>query len=260
MIIVGGILISINQKTENALKILGLTDYEIQAYIATMSLISATATEISVESKVPRSKVYTILNSLERKGFIEIIKGKPLKFQVIAPSEVFEKSRSYIKEQLDEAENELKFIYEDQIPNVPAPIWLVHGAEKNLKKEIEIISRAKESIFILEGLMFKNELEELKDSLEKAIKRGVNIRAVFRDSYENREIIKEIENLNLEMKKTNTPLIKVIIRDKKEMLISFCKIKENKPIPQTSMGIWNQYNEFVEMIYGVYNYVWTIEL
>lgn len=227
-----------------------------------MSLISATATEISHESKVPRSKVYTILKSLSTKGFIEIINGKPLKFQVIPPNEVFEKSRSYIKEQLDEAENELKFIYEDQIPNVPAPIWLINGAEKNMKKEIEIISRAKESIFILGGLTFERELEDLKNSLEKAIKRGVHVRAVLKDSYENDEIdiIKEISELNLEMKTTKTPLIKVIIRDKKEMLISFCKIKENKPIPQTAIGIWNQYNEFVEMIYGVYNYVWTVEL
>lgn len=253
---------SINQKTLNALKILGLTDYEIQAYIATMSLISATATEISLESKVPRSKVYVVLKSLSKKGFVEIINGKPLKFNVIPPKEVFEKSRDYIKEQLDEAENELSFIYQDQIPNVPAPIWLINGAEKNLKKEMEIISRAKESIFILEGLMFKGEAPLLKDKLEKTIKKGVHVRAIINESYENEEadITKEIDKLNLELKITKTPFIKLIIRDKKEMLITFCKIKENKPIPNTAMGIWNQYNEFVEMIDGVYNYIWTTEL
>lgn len=54
----GGIKISVNRKTIDALKILGLTDYEIQAYAATISIISGTATEISLESNVPRSKIY----------------------------------------------------------------------------------------------------------------------------------------------------------------------------------------------------------
>lgn len=251
---------SVNQKTINALKILGLTEYEIQAYIATMSLISATATEISLESKVPRSKVYAVLKSLSKKGFVEIINGKPLKFNVVPPNEVFEKSRSYIKEQLDEAENELNFIYQDQIPSVPAPIWLINGSEKNLKKEMEIISRAKESIFILGGLMFKDESRLLKDNLEKAIKKGVHVRSIFNEPYGEEDIIKEISKLNLEMKITQTPFIKLVIRDKKEMLITFCKIKENKPLPKTAMGVWNQYNEFVEMIYGIYNDIWSTEL
>jgi sugar-specific transcriptional regulator TrmB len=59
---------------------------------------------------------------------------------VIPPHEIFEKSRNQMKEQLDDAENELNFIYENQIPKVPAPMWLIHGPEKIVKKEIEIIS------------------------------------------------------------------------------------------------------------------------
>jgi hypothetical protein len=33
-------------------------------------------------------------------------------------------------------------IYENQIPKVPAPLWILHGSEKLVKKELEIISRA----------------------------------------------------------------------------------------------------------------------
>ena len=83
--------ISVNQNTIIALKSLGLSDYEIKAYIANISIISGTAAEISLSSNVPRSKVYEVLKNLAKKGFIEIQRGKPLKFNAIHPHEIFEK-------------------------------------------------------------------------------------------------------------------------------------------------------------------------
>ena len=192
------------------------------------------------------------------------MRGKPLKFNVIPPHEVFEKSRNQIKEQLDEAENELNVIYENQIPEVPAPIWLVHGSEKSVKKEIEIISRAKSSLFIMGGFLFKDEAPKLKESLDKTIKRGVQVRAVlapFCDIDNDKiDIMKEIGELDCQMKIFQLPHIKLVVRDEKEMLITFCKIKDKKIISQTAIGIWNQYSEFVETISGVYNFIWATEL
>ncbi|MEN6291713.1 MAG: helix-turn-helix domain-containing protein [Methanobacterium sp.] len=135
-----------NRNTITALKSLGLSDYEIKAYVANISLISATASELSLSSNVPRSKIYEVLKSLEKKGFVEIQRGKPLKFNVIPPNEIFGKSRKQINKQLDEAEGELNLIYENQIPKVPAPMWLIHSPDKIVKKEIELISRAQKSI------------------------------------------------------------------------------------------------------------------
>lgn len=56
------------------------------------------------------------------------------------------------------------------------------------------------------------------------------------------------------------PLIKVVIRDEKEMLMTVSKIKDKKIMPQTSIGLWNQYSELVETIGGLYNFIWTTEL
>jgi len=255
--------LTVNKNTIKALKNLGLSDYETKAYIANISLISATATEISLESNVPRSKIYEVLKSLAKKGFVEIEKGKPLKFNVVPPHEIFEKSRREIKERLDGAETELNFIYENQIPKVPAPIWLVNGPEKNVNKELEIISRAKNSLFILGGFMFQNEIPELKERLNKVIKRGVTTKIVLAPSCtiddDKIDIVKEIGELDCEMKIFQVPHIKIVIRDEKEMVITFCKRIENNLISQTAIGIWNQHNEFVETISGVYNFIWTAE-
>ena len=63
---------NISRETLDALKTLGLTDYETRIYISLNSIISGTATEISQAPQVPRSRVYTILKSLSKKGFLEI--------------------------------------------------------------------------------------------------------------------------------------------------------------------------------------------
>jgi sugar-specific transcriptional regulator TrmB len=255
---------SINQNTTSALKTMGLTDYEIQAYVALASLISGTAAQISEASGVPRSRTYEILKNLQKKGFIEVVRGKPLKFNIVPPQDVFEKARGRIVEEMDQAEAELNIIYENQIPKVPAPIWLIHGVDKIVKKEIEIIGRAKDSIFIMGGSMFKDELEQLETSLNKAIRRGINTRVIAAPycivDDERINISQEIDGFNCEKKIFPIPFLKVIIRDKNEMLLIFCKFSGNSVISKTAIGIWNQYTEIVETIAGFYNIIWNTDL
>lgn len=251
----------LNRETSEALRLMGLTDYETQTYIALNSLISANATEISIAANVPRSKVYQILKNLEEKGFIEMSRGKPLKFTVVPPHEVFHKSKNHIKEVMELAEAEINQVYESQIPKVPAPIWLVHGKDKIVKKELEIISRAEDSLFVMGGLMFPEEPAKLKLNLEKATKKGVNVRLLTASKCKVDDVevpIKEIiEDAPLEIKFFPVPFIKLIVRDKKEMLIVFCKVSGDTALSETAIAIWNQYQEFVDIITGFYDFIWN---
>ncbi|MBP2045413.1 TrmB family transcriptional regulator [Methanobacterium aggregans] len=256
--------IPVEKETLNALKTMGLTDYETRAYVALTSVISGTATELSEASNVPRSKIYVVLKSLVKKGFVEMSRGKPLQFTVIPPHEVFKRSRNEIKETMDKAEAELNMVYETQIPNVPAPIWLVHGPEKIVNKELEIISRAEESLIIMAGFMFKEEPPKLKEVIQKAIKRGVNVRIIIMPhSIVDEEMIdvsQVLQNLDCDLKLLQIPNIKMVLRDKKEMIMAFSKFSGESAVSKTSIGIWNQYREFVETIEGMYEFVWNNEL
>lgn len=243
---------------------MGLTDYESQAYLSLASLISANAFEISEASGVPRSRTYDVLKSLQKKGFVDITRGKPLKYSVVPPQDVFERSRQDIKDQMEEAESEIKTIYEDQIPKFQAPIWLIYGTDKIVKKEIEIISRAKNTLHIAAGLMFQDEIPKLDEGLQKALKRGVQTRIISAPysitDGKKIDISSGISGLDCEIKTFQIPYLKAIIRDKKEMLLVFCKFSEGSVISQTAIGVWNQYTEFVETIAELYNLVWTMDL
>ena len=213
---------------------------------------------------MPLSRTYDVLKSLHKKGFLEITRGKPLIYRVVPPQDVFEKSRMKIKEELDDAESEVINIYESQISKSPAPIWLIYGPDKIVKKELEIIGRAKSTLHIAAGFMFNEEVEKLNESLNKSLKRGVQTR-IIAAPYSITDgkkicISEDIKKLDCEIKTFQIPFIKVIIRDKKEMLLIFCKFNDGNVISQTAIGVWNQYTEFVETITDLYNLVWTMDL
>ena len=72
-------------------KIFDLNLYEVKVWTALLSRGTSTAGELSNISDVPRSRTYDILESLEKKGFIIMRLGKPIKFVALKPEEVIER-------------------------------------------------------------------------------------------------------------------------------------------------------------------------
>lgn len=68
-----------------------------------------------------------------------------------------------------------------------------------------------------------------------------------------------LKDLPIEIKFFPVPFIKLIVRDKKEMLIAFCKLSGNNALSETAIAIWNQYQEFVDTISGIYDFIWNTD-
>jgi len=60
---------------------IGLTEYEAKAYLSLLTNHVNSAAKLSEKSGVPRTKIYQVLESLERKGWIMIYSGIPLLFK-----------------------------------------------------------------------------------------------------------------------------------------------------------------------------------
>ena len=85
----------------NLLERIGLTKGEIKTYLALLKLGSSSTGPIAKASQVSRSKLYSILDKLEKKGLVSHIeKNGVIYFQAVEP----EKIKDFITEQ----ENELK--------------------------------------------------------------------------------------------------------------------------------------------------------
>ncbi len=87
---------------------MGLTEYEAKAYLSLLNDHIVTATKLSEKSGVPRTKIYSVLESLAQKGWVKIYSGVPLLFRAIDPNDVFEKVKKEYSIFLESIQTTLK--------------------------------------------------------------------------------------------------------------------------------------------------------
>ena len=85
-------------KLVKQLKNFGLNSYEVKIWTALLSRGVSTAGELSDIANVPRSRSYDVLESLEKKGFVIMKLGKPIKYIAVPPKEVVERVKKNIQE------------------------------------------------------------------------------------------------------------------------------------------------------------------
>src|SRR3990167_2105163 len=96
-------------------KIFDLNLYEVKVWTALLSRGVSTAGELSNISDVPRSRTYDILESLEKKGFIVMKLGKPIKFVALKPEEVIERVKRNLMVTAQEKQKRLETLKGDEV-------------------------------------------------------------------------------------------------------------------------------------------------
>ncbi len=97
-----------DESLEQALREMGLSKYETKIYVSLLMRGVATASELSDLSGVPYTRVYDVLNSLESKGLIASIPGRPLRYQALDPELAFRNMYELEKRALEEKLAELE--------------------------------------------------------------------------------------------------------------------------------------------------------
>ncbi len=140
-----------------------LNEYESKVWISLLSKGISSVGEIAEISGVPRSRVYDVLESLEKRGFVIMKLGKPIKYIAVKPDEVIErikanllneaKERIKIFDKIKETEeyNELEKLFNQSIKpiNVEDVTTLIKG-KFNINHTLKSsIKEAKKSIIIV---------------------------------------------------------------------------------------------------------------
>ncbi len=231
-------------------KIFDLNLYEAKVWTALLSRGTSTAGELSNISDVPRSRTYDILESLEKKGFIIMRIGKPIKFVALKPEEVVErvkknlvvyaheKSKRLDKLKGDEVLEELSSLHTNGIKFIePSDLSGSLRGRQNMYNHLDMMIRSAEQgitiITTADGLNRK--LEALMPALEKAKKRGVQVRVAAPINQDNIKVAKEFAKV-AEVRASHGMQGRFAIIDAEELM--FMLLDDKTVHPNYDVAVW----------------------
>jgi len=170
--------LSISDKARRSLQEFGLTDYEIRSYKSLLEIGPATASQLSEASDVPYSKIYEVLGSLEKKGWIEMEHGRPSKYYPKPPSVAMDIARSQRENAFKTSEalvlEELQPLYEKKGVRERPDIWIVRGDFNVLAKVRETIEHVQKEILAavpaIPDLIAEALIPPVKSIVDKGVK------------------------------------------------------------------------------------------
>lgn len=249
-------------------KIFDLNLYEAKVWTALLSRGVSTAGELSNISDVPRSRTYDILESLEKKGFIVMKIGKPIKFVALKPEEVIErvkknlvvdaqeKSKRLEKLRNDEVLEELNGLFTNGIKFVePSDLSGSLKGRQNMYNHLDMMIRsAEKSITIVtsaEGLNRKFEI--LMQAIEKAKKRGVNVKIAAPLNADNIKIAREIARV-AEVRGMKKPMGRFCIVDSNQVM--FMLLDDKTVHPNYDVAVWLSTEFFAKSMEDMFEMAW----
>ncbi|MAG02369.1 hypothetical protein CMI42_03455 [Candidatus Pacearchaeota archaeon] len=249
-------------------KIFDLNLYEVKVWTALLSRGVSTAGELSNISDVPRSRTYDILETLEKKGFIVMKLGKPIKFVALKPGEVIERVKknlvSYAQEKskrLDQLKKEeilteLNVLFNQGIKFVePADLSGSVKGRQNVYNHLDMMIRdAEQTITIVTTAPGINrKLEALMPILEKAKKRGVKVRIAAPIDDTNRAEAKKFSKV-AEVKNCPKMRARFAIVDSQQLL--FMVLDDEKVHPNYDVAIWLSTDFFAASMEQLFEAAW----
>ena len=212
-----------------------LNIYETKVWLALLGKGVASAGEIAEISRVPRSRTYDVLESLEKKGFAIIKLGKPVKYLGVKPQIILEKLKNNVRNDAEERVvslskikttdefNKLEEIYREGLnPMKREDLSASIKGRSNISNYLkEIIKNASKEVIICtnaEDISLKLKLFE--QTLQELEKKGIKVKMALSG---DEKIKKKVEE-TLGIKAKNIDVdSKFFIIDKKEILFYLSK-------------------------------------
>ncbi|MBU2616738.1 MAG: hypothetical protein KKB79_02020 [Nanoarchaeota archaeon] len=249
-------------------KIFDLNLYEVKVWTALLSRGTSTAGELSNISDVPRSRTYDILESLEKKGFIVMKLGKPIKFIALKPEEVVERVKKNLMQDANDRSKRLETLKGDEVLGEldslftkgikfvePTDLSGSLKGRQNIYNHMDMIIRdAEKSVTIIttaEGLNRK--LEVLMPSLEKCKKRGIKIRIAAPINNNNIKVAREFKRV-AEVRNVDKFKARFAIVDSNQLM--FMLLDDEKFHPNYDISVWINTEFFAQALEDLFDLAW----
>ena len=231
-----------------------LNIYEVKIWTSLLSRGIASAGELADISGVPRSRCYDVLESLEKKGFIIMKIGKPIKYLAVKPEVILERVKRNIKDEADvltiqmesiketDEFRELELLHKTGVQHVDVALISksIVGRTAINRFVKEMIPKANSNIVIVcSSQHLERIVKLLKNFMPNFAKK--NVAARLYGPY-NKAILKKLQNV--EHKEYN-PSSTFITINGKEMLFM---VSNDSVAPDYEVAVWIDSPFFVNAV------------
>lgn len=257
---------SIEDTEVNALRRLGLTEYEARAYLVLGKVGPTKASEISFFGRIPRTKTYGAIKELERKGLLRVIPGKPELYMATPPNDVLMPLIRRLNDDVKNTETvvqNLALAYETgkytrrDVPYEAADFWHIRGRPAVFAKLTQMIDEAKESIHLVttgNGLI--RAYKAHSDALDKARRRNVNVSLMATVTPENATVAREFSEVLQIRKLQKSPATEFAAVDLKELMFIDSRPDDLKTDRGADTGIWTTNQLIVQFHKEIFDQLW----
>ncbi len=243
--------------------------YEVRIWTALLSRGVSTAGELSDIGRVPRSRAYDVLETLEKKGFAVMKLGKPIKYIAVEPAEVVERVKKLIQQEADvnilklkelndtDVLKDLDSLYKNGVEFVDSTdlSGAIRG-KQNLYTHLEtMIKDADKSITLVTTTKgFIQKAEALKPIFQKLAKKGVKIKIAAPLTKDCEAAVKDLKNI-AEVRNANNLNARFCVVDNKQLM--FMVMHDDDVHPTYDVGIWVNTPFFATALDNMFNLAWT---
>ena len=144
----------IPERARRALERMGLTGHETRAYAALLGAGTAgtTASDLSGAAGIPQSKIYDVLGSLEKKGWLDAGGSRPTRYHAKSPATGIETARRRADAEFADLGrivlSDLLPMYERSGASERPEIWFLSGATSIAAKILEMVDTCSSDVRI----------------------------------------------------------------------------------------------------------------
>jgi len=236
-----------------SLERLGLTTYEAKVFIALQKLGSGTARETSRVADVPRSQVYSVTESLEDRGLVEVQQSSPMQYRAVS----IEAARNTLRERF-ETESDRAFGYVESVRNERGgeneqqeAIWTLSGRDRVSERAAELVGNA-ESHVVLAARSPDLVTDDIVEALLGAADDGVDVRVVSES-----EAVRELfaDEPSIETGAPPHPSVddertgRAVLADGDVVLMSVLGERDDIPELTTETAFWTAHTNFATVLH-----------
>ncbi|MCG3217550.1 MAG: TrmB family transcriptional regulator [Candidatus Heimdallarchaeota archaeon] len=263
-----------SNEIETRLRTIGLTKYEIKAYLGLLNHGDLSADELKEITDIPLARIYDTMDQLSTMGLINILAGRPRKFRVVVPQLAFTQLQQSKKEETNTKLEEfnancskistlIEGIYLERHTQLSPdellePFFSLEEAEIHTK---EMVETAKKEIFIFSRLFYWYDIVE--DTLNEKIKNGVSVKIIMQESNDPKanKILDKLRKNDIEVRVVpeDATLVRGTIIDNKQALFVIWASSPQENTKKVYRPLYSENLGIIQIISNNFKWLWNLK-